>query len=331
MAARRWLPRRLPIAALLAVLLAGPGETAAYPERPVTFVVAFGVGGSADRMTRSLSAALAEELGQPVQVINKPGAGTLLGARHVLGRAHDGYTVLATAFSPYLSNTILEGLAEYDIEDFAYLNFQWFDEDLIALSKRSRYRSLAALLKALRERPKTVKAAVVRGSGGHLMARLLLEVSGIAQHNLNLVTYNSGGQARAAVAGGVVDFIVISARGTESIRPYITPVAIVAERRNAHWDAPTLNELLAPMGLSAPVMPGSIRGFATSRQTRQQYPERFDALAAALRRTLARPEVQRALARANIGGRWLGPEASTAAMRRSFRIFEQYAYLLEWR
>ena len=331
MAARRWLPRRLPIAALLAVLLAGPGETVAYPERPVTFVVAFGVGGSADRMTRSLSAALAEELGQPVQVINKPGAGTLLGARHVLGRAHDGYTVLATAFSPYLFNTILEGLAEYDIEDFAYLNFQWFDEDLIALSKRSRYRSLAALLKALRERPKTVKAAVVRGSGGHLMARLLLEVSGIAQHNLNLVTYNSGGQARAAVAGGVVDFIVISARGTEPIREYITPVAIIAERRNAHWDAPTLNELLAPMGLSTPVMPGSIRGFATSRQSRQQYPERFDALAAALRRTLARPDVQRALARANIGARWLGPEASTAAMHNTFEIFEQYAYLLEWR
>ena len=95
-----------------------------FPIRPVTIVVGFGVGGSTDRMTRSMSNYLGDELGQPVQVINKRGAGTLLAANYVLNQPHDGYTIFASGFSPYLSNTILEGNADYTIEDFAYLNFQ---------------------------------------------------------------------------------------------------------------------------------------------------------------------------------------------------------------
>ena len=55
-----------------------------YPERPVTFVVAFGVGGSADRMTRTMSTYIGDALGQPVTVINKRGAGTLLASNYML-------------------------------------------------------------------------------------------------------------------------------------------------------------------------------------------------------------------------------------------------------
>jgi len=145
---------RLFFAAVL--LLVFPGATLAvdYPERPLTFVVAFGVGGSADLMTRVLSKIVSEELGQPVQVINKKGAGTLLGANYVLGEPNDGYTVLANTFSPYLINTILEGNAQYAIDDFAYINFQWFDEDLIALNKDSRFLDLPGLLEEIRQNRK---------------------------------------------------------------------------------------------------------------------------------------------------------------------------------
>ena len=302
---------------------------AEYPEQPVTFVVGFGVGGSADRMTRAVSGYIAEELGQPVQVINKKGAGTLLGANYVLGRPHDGYTVFASAFSPYLSNTILEGNADYTINDFAYLNFQWFDEDLIALSKRSKYKSLTELLTAIRDKPKTVRGTVVRGSAGHLMAKLLLEVNDIPQGNLNLVAYNDGGKPRAAVAGGVVDFIVISANGSESIREYITPVAIVGDSRNPDWDAPTLNEALAPLGMSAPVLQGSIRGFATSAEFKRLHPQRFETLTRAVQRALENEELQALLERSEIGDRWTGPESSERIMRSTFEAFKNYSYLLK--
>jgi len=307
-----------------------PEQTASdFPDRPLTIVVGFGVGGSSDRMTRAMSNFIGAELGQPVQVINKRGAGTLLASNYVLQQPHDGYTIYASGFSPYLSNTILEGNADFTIEDFAYLNFQWYDEDIIALNKDSKYQDLPDLLAAIRSRPKTVRAAVVSGSGGHLMAKLLLEVNGIPQENLNLVTYNSGGLARAAVAGGVVDYIVISAQGTEGIREYIRPLAIVSEQRNPKWDAPTLNEALEPMGISVPVLPGSIRGFATTAEFKRNYPERFNKIAEAIKKALENQELLDILERSSIGSRWTGPEQSEITMRTTFNIFKNYSYLLK--
>jgi tripartite-type tricarboxylate transporter receptor subunit TctC/ABC-type molybdate transport system substrate-binding protein len=299
-----------------------------YPNRPITFVVGFGVGGSADRMTRAMSNFIGDELGQPVQVINKRGAGTLLASNYVLSRPHDGYTVYASTFSPYMSNSILEGNAEFTIDDFSYLNFQWFDEDIIALNRDSKYKDLPDLLDAIRTRPKTVRASVVRGSGGHLMAKLLLEVNDIPQENLNLVTYNSGGMARAAVAGGIVDYIVISAEGTESIREYVRPLAIVSDRRNPDWDTPTVNEALQPMGITVPIVPGSIRGYATTAEFKRNYPERFSKIAAALKKALENEQLLETLERSSIGYRWIGPEQSDAMMKSTFSIVENYSYLL---
>ena len=326
MKARRYLAAMVIASSVLYLEI---GHADDYPDRPVTIVVGFGVGGSVDRMTRSVSTFIGDELGQPVQVINRGGAGTLLASNYVLGRPHDGYTIYASGFSPYLSNTILEGNADFTIDDFAYLNFQWFDEDVVALNKDSEYRSLPQLLEAIRTEPKTVRASVVRGSTGHLMAKLLLEVNGIPQENLNLVTYNGGGLARAAVAGGVVDYIVISAEGTESIREYIRPLAIVSDQRNPNWDAPTLNEALSPMGIRAPNLPGTIRGFATTAEFKQEYPQRFALIAEAIQRALENEELKGILDRSAIGARWTGPERSESIMRETFSIFENYSYLLK--
>lgn len=319
------------VAALCAVLTFAPAVSAqdTYPDRPVTFVVAFGVGGSADRMTRAMANFIGDALGQPIRVVNREGAGTLIASNYVLEQPHDGYTVLATGFSPYLSNTILEGNASYTIDDFAYLNFQWFDEDLIAVNEDTPYESLPELLDDIRSHPKTVRAAVVRGSGGHLVAKLLLELSGIPQDHLNLVTYNGGGIARAAVAGGVVDFIVISAPGTESIREYVRPLAIVSHERSPDWDAPTLNEAMAPTGIRVPILPGSIRGFGTSAELKRRYPERFEKLAQAIEAALANEELIDILDHGSIGRRWVGPEASERMMRETFETFADYSYLLD--
>lgn len=300
-----------------------------FPSKPITMVVGFGVGGGTDQMARSLSRYFAEELGQPVQVVNKKGAGTLIAANYVLNKPDDGYTIFASGFNPYLTNTILEGNADYGIEDFAYLNFQWFDEDLIAVYEGSKYQTLQQLIEDIRAKPKTVRASVVRGSGGHLVAKLLLDVNGIPQENLNLVTYNSGGQARAAVAGGVVDFIIISAKGSESIREYIRPLAIISENNNEDWGALAIGEAMAPMNVEVPVLQGTIRGFATSAAFKQKYPERFKYLAKAMERTLQNEELKALLKRSSISGRWTGPDKSEELMKINFEVFKKYAYLLK--
>ena len=124
---------RLYCVGLAALLLFGnpPAFADEYPERPITIVVAFGVGGSADRMDPNpLNLFRGRRSASRCRSSTSAAPGTLIGSQFVLDQPHDGYTLLATGFSPYLSNTILEGNAAYTIDDFAYLNFQWFDEDL---------------------------------------------------------------------------------------------------------------------------------------------------------------------------------------------------------
>lgn len=311
-----------------ALLVFVPAAQAAYPEKPVNLVVGFGVGGSADRMTRSISSFLSERLDQAVRVINKKGAGTLLAANYVLKAPADGYTVFASTFAPYMSNTIIHGGAKYKIDDFAFINAQWFDFDLIATNKDKPYTSLAELLTAVKNNPGKVSAAAVQGSAGHLMINLLLKNNNIPVENLNLVTYNSGGKARSAVAGGQVDFIAISAEGCEGIREFLTPLAVVLDEPDSGWDAPVVNEALKPLGTSVPVLPGSIRGFAVKAEVKEKYPERFEILVNAFKEMLADKDVIKFLKGNDIGYQFTGPDKMQKLMKENYQIFNEYKGLM---
>ncbi|CAD5252866.1 MAG: Bug family tripartite tricarboxylate transporter substrate binding protein [Halomonas sp.] len=315
-------------AAIASLSMALPAVADDFPSRPLNMVVGFGTGGSADRMARMMSGPISEELGVPVQVTNRPGAGTQVASNYVLNVPDDGYTVYASTFAPYLTNSILTGDAEFSVDDFSYINFQWFDLDLIAANKDSGYEDLPSLLEAIREEEGQVRGAVVQGSAGHLMVRLLLDEAGIPQDNLNLVTYNSGGEARSAVAGGQVDFVSISAQGSEGIREFLTPLAIVSDERIEQWDALPINEALAPMNLEVPVLQGSMRGFAVTSEMERQHPERFEKISSAIQSALARKDVQEQLERNEMGGVWVGPERSNELMRENYQVFEKYAHLL---
>lgn len=313
---------------IVALLLAVPSVQAEYPEKAVTLVVGFGVGGSADRMTRSVSSFLSDKLDQAVRVVNKKGAGTLLAANYVLKAPADGYTVYASTFAPYMSNTIIHGGAKYKIDDFAFINAQWFDFDLIATHKDKPYKSLAELLTAIKENPGKVSAAVVQGSAGHLMVNMLLKNNDIPAKNLNLVTYNSGGKARSAAAGGQVDFISISAEGCEGIREFLKPLAVVRDEASPKWDAPAINDALSSMGTTVPVLPGSIRGFAVKAEVKKNHPERFNKLVAAFQEMVEDKAVKKFLKGNNIGSEWTGPEKMQQLMNENYDIFNEYKGLM---
>ncbi len=300
-----------------------------YPNKAINVVVGFGIGGSADRMTRSMSTFLADEIEQRIKIINKKGAATQIAANYVLKKPANGYTMFASTFSPYMATTILSGGAKYKVQDFSFINIQWFDFELFAVNKDTKFKNMVDLMNEIKNKPKTLKAAVVQGSGGHLMLNLLLEKYNIPRENLNLVTYSSGGKARTAVAGGQVDLIVISAQGSESIREFIRPLAVLKDKRMKRWDAPTLNEAIAPLGFKLPVLPGSMRGFAVSSKFKKKYPNRFKKLTQAMQQTLATKGVQKFLKKSNIGYTWTGPEKSNQLILNSFDIFKEYAYLLK--
>ena len=89
--------RRRAAAAVLAMALAGFGACAAaqsdYPNRPVRIIVANTPGSTVDLIARKLGDGLAQALGQPVVIVNQPGAGGLLGQQAIAQAAKDGYTL----------------------------------------------------------------------------------------------------------------------------------------------------------------------------------------------------------------------------------------------
>jgi len=111
------MPRLLTLA-LAAVFFAAPA-LAQYPAKPIRFVVGFPPGGSADPTARIIGAALAEQLGQPVVVENRPGGDSAIGAEYVSRQAPDGYTLFFGSNSAMTAAVALKKTPLYDpLKDF---------------------------------------------------------------------------------------------------------------------------------------------------------------------------------------------------------------------
>src|SRR5687767_11881771 len=96
-----------PFLLLLLALLPALAEAQAWPTRPVRLVLGFAPGGAADLVSRVIGEPLSRNLGQPIVVENRPGAGSSIAAEHVARSAPDGYTVLIASPSSILVNPLI--------------------------------------------------------------------------------------------------------------------------------------------------------------------------------------------------------------------------------
>jgi tripartite-type tricarboxylate transporter receptor subunit TctC len=109
---------RLLVAALLFVVALAQAQP--YPAQPIRLVVPFAPGGGSDIIARVLSEPLSRQLGQPVIIDNKPGAGATIGADFVAKSQPDGYTLLYTTIGPQITNPFLMKSLPYDpVKDLA--------------------------------------------------------------------------------------------------------------------------------------------------------------------------------------------------------------------
>jgi len=106
--------------ALVAITFSGVAAAQAYPSRPIHLVVPFPAGGPTDIVARPLAQKLSEQLGQPVIIDNRGGAGGSIGAAVVAQAAPDGYTLLMATVGTQAINTSLYARLPYDaLNDFA--------------------------------------------------------------------------------------------------------------------------------------------------------------------------------------------------------------------
>ncbi|MGP9818598.1 tripartite tricarboxylate transporter substrate binding protein [Salinarimonas sp. NSM] len=315
-----------------ALALLAPAQASAqdaYPSRAIEVAAPYDAGGATDRMVRHLSGFLAEELGVPVNVVNRPGGATFNGTLWFYNQEPDGYTVLFLPPTPYMVNHIEVMGAPYTLDDFVFVNAQEVAQSLMVVPKDSTIQSLDDVIAAMRE-PGRLSAAVIGGSSEHISLLLMMEKLDIPASNIRLVTFDGGGPTRTAIMGGQVDLGMVPGQGSEVIFDSVRKIAVVAEEANPSWpDAVPINEALASYGVELPILDSSVRSMVVHAAFAEQHPDRYQAFVDAYQRVVESPEYQEAAAAGNYGRDWRGPEASTDIVRRNYQLLSEYSRLLE--
>jgi len=290
-----------------------PGTASAaddWPQDPITIIVPFKAGGSADRMARTLAEPMGAELGVPVVVENRPGGAGGLGATYVNRQDPDGSTLLLMQATPYLANAILVGGAPVKWEDFAFLNAQWNDYAIVAVHKDSPYKSFAELVDAMKE-PGKVSSGIIYANGGHLQTLIAMEALGIPDVNVRFVTYDGGAPLRTALAGNQVDFEVLAANGADAVMDSLRVLAVVNDTNPDNMNAPLLNDALTELGAEpTAIIGGNITGLLVPAAFETEYPERYSKLVTAYKTVVESSGYKDIAAQSGLGADWIGPEAS---------------------
>jgi len=185
------------LAALAALAVLGSASmlpaAAAFPDRPIHIVVPFSPGGGTDAITRMLSVGMAEALGQPVIVDNKPGAGTIIGSDFVAKSAPDGNTLVMATFA-HAVNPALQPKLPYDTDAaFAPVALIGVSPNVLVVRAASPYKTLAELIAAAKATPgKLTFASQGNGTSAHLAGELF---KNLAHAEITHVPYRAAGPA----------------------------------------------------------------------------------------------------------------------------------------
>ncbi|MCA0848645.1 Bug family tripartite tricarboxylate transporter substrate binding protein [Salipiger thiooxidans] len=309
-----------------AVLGLGTLGANAYPARKLSLVVPFDAGGSADRMARAIAQFLPAELGEtPVTVVNRSGGSGALGHSWFVRQPDDGSFALVSPVNPYLISNVLRGQGGLNWEDFHHINGQWQDYYAVFVNNEQPYQTMAELVADIRDNPGKVSCAIIPGDGGHISALILLETLGIPETNVNWVTYDGGGPMRTAIAGNQVTMTFTAALGSNVIKDQVRALAVYrSEPDPDRWDAPVINEALTELGVEVPVLAADLRCLSVQSSFVEKHPDVYEELVAAYKRMLERDDFKAFIAEGQIGGDWLGPEATAASLQQSYDVFSRY-------
>ena len=194
---------RYVILALLALPHAAWAQ--AFPSKPIRMIVAFAPGGIADFAARSFSQRLAETLGQPVVIENRPGAGGITGAEIVARAAPDGYTLLVTSISHTINPSVRKQLPFDAVRDFAPVTLITDAPNFLVVHPSLPAKSVKELVALARSRPGQISyASSGTGTSTHLSGELF---KALARVDLVHVPYKGGGPAVIDLAGGHVQMM----------------------------------------------------------------------------------------------------------------------------
>ena len=140
-----------------------------WPNHPIKFVVGFGPGGANDTVARVVAEAASKQLGQPIIVENKPGAGSVLGADFVAKSAPDGYTFFVSA-GGIVTNPMIKSSMPYKEGDLVPVGMLAISPSIIVVSADSKINSMKDLL-VLAKDPKALTSLQLVPAALHTLSR----------------------------------------------------------------------------------------------------------------------------------------------------------------
>ncbi|ARP99858.1 Bug family tripartite tricarboxylate transporter substrate binding protein [Pseudorhodoplanes sinuspersici] len=182
-------------------------QTSHYPERPITMVVTFAVGGSSDVLARSVANAMSQGLGKPIVVENRPGAGGNIGAEAVSKAAPNGYTILfGTNGTLGIGPALYKNLRYNPQKDLVPVGLLHQLPLVLIVNPQVPAKNLGELIAYARSNPgKLTFASAGIGSASHLTTELFKIAAGI---DILHVPYKGGGAATADLVSGQVSMML---------------------------------------------------------------------------------------------------------------------------
>ena len=230
-----------------------------YPEKTITLIVQAGAGGGSDIFARTLAATVEKErlLPQAIVVENKPGGSGGIAFAYVASKKKDPY-YLATAVTSFLTTPIM-GLTPVSYKDFTPVANFAFDELVLMVSAKSKFKSVREIVAFAKANPKKVTVGGTQLGGSDSICAHLIEKA--VDIKFNFIVFNGGGEVNAALLGGHVD--IAFGNPCEALELYkagkVNLLGVFAGKRMvAAPDIPTMKEqgvdtiLQAHRGLVAP-------------------------------------------------------------------------------
>ena len=190
-----------------ALLVAGTTPSfAEYPDHAIQIVVPYTPGGTVDLLARALGPRLTAAWGQPVIILNRPGAGGSVGAELAAKSAPDGYTLFISTNSPLTTNLALYPSLGYEpLRDFDPVILAGENSLVLAANPKLPVKSANDLIELAKRRPGELNAATSgNGSTGHLSLATFNKQAGVS---ITHVPYRGGIPSLTAAIAGEVELV----------------------------------------------------------------------------------------------------------------------------
>jgi len=216
-----------------------------YPDRPIQMLVPWGAGGGTDAVARILGTLLQQELGVPVNVVNRTGGSGVVGHSAIAKAKPDGYTIGVVTIEIDMMHW--QGLTDLTYKDFDFLAMVNADPGSVMVSVDSPFKTLPELLTAIKEKPAGTFKASGTGQGGiwHLGLAGWMMSHGLKPDQVTWVPSQGAAPGITDMVAGGVDLVpaaLAEGRSMIDAKRVVGLGSMSAERQELFPDVPTLKE-----------------------------------------------------------------------------------------